>query len=184
MVTENRLVRDRFPQHVEIDQTVSLYREVSHAVAELFEFLAGVEHRFVFGGGRNDVIAFFGIHFGDAFDRQVVRFGGSAGEDDFARSRTDEIGDLFARFFHCLFGNPAEFVVAAGGVPEVFGEIRQHCVKNPRVHPRRRVIVEINRRLHFFLFASAIDRDAFRQVPDSAARARASEAQSEIRQDR
>ncbi len=150
---ENRLVGDRFPQHVEIDQPVALHRQIGHAIAELFELLAGIENRLVLGGGGNDVVAFFGIHLGHALDREVVGFGGAAGEDDFAGGGADEIGDLLARFIHGLLGLPAEFVIAAGGVTEVFGEVGQHRVEDARVHPRRRVIVEINGRLHFLSYS-------------------------------
>ena len=63
----------------------------------------------------------------------------------------DQIGNLLARFIHGLLGDPAELVIAAGGVAEVLREIGQHRVEDPRVHLRRRVIIEINGRLHFVL---------------------------------
>ena len=72
-------------QHVEIDQPVALHRQISDAIAVLFQLLAGIENRFVLGGRSDDVVAFFGIHLGHALDRQVVGFGGAAGEDDFLR---------------------------------------------------------------------------------------------------
>ena len=62
----------------------------------------------------------------------------------------DQIRNLLARLVHGLLGHPAELVIAAGGIAEIFGEIGHHRVEDPRVHLRRRVIIEINRRLHFF----------------------------------
>ena len=145
---QDRLVGDRFAQHVEIDQPVALHRQISDPIAVLLELLAGIEHRFVLGGRGDDVIAFFGIHLRHALDGEVVGFGGAAGENDFLRGGADQIRNLLARFVHRLLGHPAELVIAAGGVAEILGEIGQHRVEDPRVHRRRRVIVEINRRLH------------------------------------
>ena len=150
MRDQNRLVRDGLPQHVEIDQAVAFDRQVGDAVAVLFELLAGIENGFVLGGRGDDVVAFFGIHLGHAFDGEVVGLGGAAGEDDFAGRGADEVGDLFAGFVYGLLGHPAELVIAAGGVAEVFGEVGQHRVENAGVHARGRVIIEIYGRLHFF----------------------------------
>ena len=147
---ENRLIGDRFPQHVEIDQAVALHRQIGDPIAVLFELLAGIENGFVLGGGGDDVVAFFGIHLGHALDGEVVRFGGAAGEDDFARRGADQIGNLLARFIHRLLGHPAELVIAAGGIAEVLREIGQHRLEDAGVHLRGRVIVEINGRLHLF----------------------------------
>ncbi len=142
---ENGFVGDRFAQHVEIDQAIAFHRQIGDAVAVLFELLAGIENRFVLGRRGDDVVAFFGIHLGHAFDGKVVGFGGAAGEDDFLRRGADQIGNLFARFIHGLFGFPAEFMVAAGGVAEMFGEVGEHRVEDARIHSRGGVIVEINR---------------------------------------
>ena len=146
---QNRFVRNGLAQHVQIDQAVAFERQIRNPVAVLLKLLAGVEHRFMFRRRGDDVIALFGIHLGHAFDGEVVGFGGAAGEDDFARRGADEVCNLLAGFIDRLFGHPAELMIAAGGVAEVFGEVRQHRVENAGVHTRRRVIVEINGRLHF-----------------------------------
>src|SRR6185312_8010773 len=147
---ENRFIGDRFPQHVEVDESVAFDGQVGDAVAVLLELLAGVEDRFVFRYRRDNVIPFFGVHLGDALDREIVGFGRAGGEDDFAGGGADEVGDLFAGLVHGLFGDPAELVIAAGGIAEVLREVGQHGVENARVHRRRRVVVEINGCLHSF----------------------------------
>ena len=76
-------------------------------------------HRLVLGDARDDVIALLAVHLGDALDREVVRFGRAAREDDFLRVRADQIGDLLARLLDRLLGLPAERMVAAGRVAEV-----------------------------------------------------------------
>ncbi len=96
----------------------------------LFQALAGIKNRFVLGGRGDDVVALFGIHLGDTFDRQVVRFRRAAGEDDLFGSGADQVGDLLARFFDGLFGFPSEAVVAAGRVSENFHEVGPHRVKD------------------------------------------------------
>ena len=58
---------------IQIHQAVLLNRQIGDAHAVFFEALAGVEDGFVLRGGGDDVVAFFGIHLGDAFEGQVVR---------------------------------------------------------------------------------------------------------------
>ena len=80
--------------------------------------------------------------------RQVVRFGGAAGEDDLFGGRADQVGDLLAGLLHRFFGLPAEAVIAAGGVAEDVGEVRPHRLEHARVHRRGGVIVHVNRQFH------------------------------------
>ncbi len=145
---QDGLVRDRFAQHVQIHYAVGFHGQIRDAVPVLLEFLAGVEHRFVLGRRRDDVVAFFGVHLGHALDRQVVGFGGAAGENNFLGGRADQIRDLLARVVDCLFRFPPETVVAAGGVAEFLREVWQHGVDDSRVSRRRSVIIKINWRLH------------------------------------
>ena len=64
------------------------------------------------GDLRDDVIALFRVHLGDALNGQIVRFGGAAGENNFLRRCADQIGNLLARFLDGFFGFPAEAVIA------------------------------------------------------------------------
>ncbi len=116
---QDRFRRDGAAQVVEIDAAVLVHGQVGDFVAVLFQALAGVEHGLVLGHLRDDVVALLAVHLRDALDRQVVRFGGAAGEDDLLRRGVDQAGDLRARVFHRFFGRPAEGVVAAGGVAEL-----------------------------------------------------------------
>ncbi len=132
---QNRFRRDGLAQIVEIDAAVFLHRQIGDLVAVFLEALAGIEHGLVLGDLRDDVIALLAVHFGDALDGQVIRLGGAAGEDDLFRRGVDQLGDLGARDLDGLFGGPAESVVAAGGVAEFLGEVRQHGVKRPADRP-------------------------------------------------
>src|SRR5262249_4998854 len=137
-----------FANVLRINATVALNRQVSHLESVLFQALAGVEHSFVFDRLGDDVIALLAVHLGDALDHQVVAFSGSASEDDLFRSSGDQRGDLRASVFHGLFPSPAKGVVAAGGVAELFGEIRQHGANNARIDRRGGVIVHVNRQFY------------------------------------
>ena len=149
---ENRLVADRRFQLVEADPAVLVHRQIRDAIAFLLEALARVDHRFVLGDARDDVVALLAIHLGGAFNREVVRLCRAAREDDLLRVRADQIGDLLARLIHGLFGRPAERMIAAGGVAEFRREVRQHCLEDARVDRRRRVVVHVNRKLDRHLF--------------------------------
>ena len=156
---EDGLVGDRVSQLVEIDEAVLLHRQIGDAVAVLLEPLARVDHGFVLGHRRDDVIALLPVHLGDALDREVVGLGRAAREHDLFRVGADEIRDLLARRVDGLLGGPAERMVPAGGVAEMLREERQHRVHDTRIDGRRRVIVEINRKFdgHFVLSAGPED---------------------------
>ena len=94
---EDRLVGDRRAQLVEADAAVLLHRQVGDARALLLELLARVDHRLVLGDARDDVVALLAVHLGDALDREVVRLGGAAREDDLLRVGADQLGHLLAR---------------------------------------------------------------------------------------
>ena len=117
---EDRFGREGELQIIELDAPVARDRQVSDFAAGLFEMLADVEHGLVLGDLGDYVAALLTIGLGDAFQRQIDRFGRAAGEDNFARIRADQAGDLRASGFDGLFGFPPKFVVAAGGVAELF----------------------------------------------------------------
>ena len=107
------------------------------------------------GGRGDDVVALLGVHLGDALDRQIVRFGGAAGEDDLLGGGADQARDLLARLLHRLLGFPAEAVIAAGGIAEDLEEIRLHRLEHARIHRRGRVIVHVNRQFHILSFITS-----------------------------
>ncbi len=106
------------------------------------------EDRLVLGGRRDDVVALFGVHLGHALQRQIVRFGGAAGEHDLLGGRPDQARDLLARLLDRFLGFPAKAVIAAGGVPEGLKEIRLHRLEHARIHRRGRVIVHVDWQFH------------------------------------
>ena len=135
-------------QVVEIDQAVFLHRQVGDAIAVFFEALAGIEHGFVLGDRGDDVVAFLAVHLGHAFDGEVVALGRAGGEDDFFGGGADQLGDALARRLHAFFAGPAERVIAAGGVAELFHEVGQHLLQHPGIHGRGGVVVHIDGQLH------------------------------------
>ena len=141
---EDGLVGDSSAQLVQINQAFFAHRQVGDLAAVLLQPLAGVEHGFVLGDGGYDVVAFLAVHLGHALDGQVVGLSGAGGEDDLLRSGVDEGGDLLAGGVNPLLGLPAEAVVAAGGVAELVGEVRQHRLQHPRVHRGGSVVIHIN----------------------------------------
>src|SRR5580704_3685837 len=138
-------------QLIQVDAPILLHRQIGDFEAVFFEALAGVEDSFVLDGLGDDVVALFAEHFRDALDHQVVGFGCAAGENDLFRRGVDQRSDLLARGFNGLFAGPAEAVVAARGVSELFREIGQHRFHNARIDGRGRVIIHVNRQLdrHF-----------------------------------
>src|SRR6266852_2656966 len=102
----------------------------------------------MFRGRRDDMIALLGIHLGHAFERQVVRLGGAAGEYDLFRGCADEVRDLFTGLLDRLFRLPPEAVVAAGSIPEHVGEVGRHRGEDAWIDRRRRVIVHVDRQFH------------------------------------
>ena len=112
----------------------------------------------------DDVVALFAVHFRGAFERQVVRFGGAAGEDDLLRRRVDQTGDLRARVLDRFFGRPAKGVVAARGIAELLVEVGQHRFDHARVHRSGGVVIHVNRQFNGHACVSRLE---FFRSPDA-----------------
>lgn len=69
---QNGVVTHRCFELVEIDDAVALRRQVGHFKPFALKLTAGVQHRFVLGLAGDDVLAFFLIKVGSAFNRQVI----------------------------------------------------------------------------------------------------------------
>ena len=149
---EDRFVRNRFPQIIQINKPSIVDREESNSKSFLFKMLTGVEDGLVLGDRRNDVVALLAIHPGDALDCQIVGFGCAAGDYNLSRISADQCSDLLPSLFHGFFRFPTEFVVAACGIPELVRQVRHHRFEHTRVERGRRVIVHINRQLNHFGF--------------------------------
>jgi hypothetical protein len=145
---QDRLVGDRVGDLRRGDQAVGGRRQVRDREAVALEALAGVERRLVLGLDGDDVLARLAVVRGDALDGQVDRLGRARGDDDLLGVAADQRGDLAAGGLDGGLGGPAEHVVAAGGVAEVLGEVRQHRLEHARIDRRRRVVVHEDGQLH------------------------------------
>src|SRR5262249_55680245 len=79
----------------------------------------------------------------EAKDRQVVRLGGAAREDDLVSIGVEQCSGLFARVLQSLPGTPSD-AVRAGRIAVRVGRVRPHRLPDGRQHRRRGVVVEIN----------------------------------------
>ena len=138
---KQRLIGNRFAQPLQVESAFSIYAEQAHSEAFTFERETRIEHCPVFGHGRDDVTAILRGASGDPFDRKVVRLGCAAREDDVPMASTDERGDLLTGLLHRFAGFPAEWMVFAGRVAEVFREERQHRIEHTTIDRRRGVRV-------------------------------------------
>ena len=127
-----------------IHQPIAVHRQPCYARAAPLQPAANVQHRLMLDGASDDVIALAGVRLRHAFDRQVIRLGRAAGEDNFLRRRADQPRDLLARFLHGLLRLPPELVVAAGRVSELPGEIRHHRRQHARVERGGGVMIQVN----------------------------------------
>lgn len=112
--------------------------------ARLLQPLAERQHRRMFDGGSN----YFrpprlGFECGE--DRGIIGFGAAGGEDDLViELRPQERLQLLPPLLHRR-PNLRPEGVHRGGVPELLGEKRQHRINDPRIDPRRGVIIEVDR---------------------------------------
>ncbi len=94
----------------QVDDTVALRRQVSHFKPFTLELTTGVQHGFVFGFAGDDVLAFFLIEIGCTFDRQVIGFGRTGGENNLTRVSANQLGNLITGDIYRLFSMPAKTV--------------------------------------------------------------------------
>jgi hypothetical protein len=108
-----------------------------------------IEHCFVLDSTGEDVIALLSVSFGYALDREVIRLGGAAGENNFPWGcRTDQRCDLFPRPIDCRFTVPTKNMIATRSVAELLCEERQHRFHYPGIDLGGGVIVHVNRQFH------------------------------------
>jgi hypothetical protein len=77
---------------------------------------------------------------------QVVGFGGATGEDDLAGRRANGGSHLTPGLLDSGLRLPSPLVSGRGRIAEVFREVRQHPLEDPRIEGRRGVAVEIDGR--------------------------------------
>ena len=110
--------------------------------------LAGVEDGLVLGLQGDDVVALGPVELDHALERQVVRLGGAAGEDDLLGLGADERRHLGARLLDRRLGLPAERMVARRGVPEVLPQVGQHRLQHARVERGGGVVIHVDGKAH------------------------------------
>ena len=125
-------------------------------LAHALQALARVEDGLVLGLQRDDVVALGPVELGHALQSQVVRLGGTAGEDDLVGLRPDEGGHLGTRLLDRRLGPPAECMVARSGVPEVLPQVGEHRLEHARVERGRGMVVHVDRKVHRVVWASCL----------------------------
>jgi len=145
---QDRLVRERLADLLDVDDPVGLHGHVRHLEPLPLEALERVDARALLDDGGDDVVALLLVHLGHALEGEVDRLGAARGEDELLRiARADQRGDLGARGVDRALRLPSERMVAAGRVPELLGEVRQHRLDHARVARRRRLRVHEDRKL-------------------------------------
>ena len=96
----------------------------------------------------NDVVPFGGIGLRHSEESEVVRFGGAAGENDFAGSCTNEFGNLPSTDLYRFFGFPPKDMVSTGRVSIIVPKIGKHSIQHPRVEGGRGMVIHVNGKLH------------------------------------
>jgi hypothetical protein len=147
-ISASGLILDRALEAIEIDQPARLDRQVSRAKAFLLHRRGAFEHAFMLGHqGHDMVLAELLVEAQRAFDREVVRFGRARGEDDLPWIGMDERRKLTARALDRRFGLAAISMGDRRRIAEFLGEPGQHRLQHARIAGRRRLVIEIDRRL-------------------------------------
>ena len=101
----------------------------------------------MFRRDRNDAaarIAHAGGESCGALDGYIVCLGGAGRENDLARFRTDQSGNLTARLFDGRLGLLSHDVFGAVRIAVILGEERQHGCNDPRVAARGSLIIQVD----------------------------------------
>src|SRR5712671_3848206 len=88
-----------------------------------------------------------------ALDGEVVSLGCAGGPDHLLGIGIDERRHVLARLFDCLLGLPAVGVRTARGIAEMLREVRNHLLRDARVHRRGRGVIQVDRQLHAATFS-------------------------------
>ena len=124
-------------------ESVLVHGKIGHLEALALQRLAGVKHRVVLDGARDDVAPLGGVGPGEALEGPVVRFGAAAREEDFARRRADEAGQALAGGSHGVGGLLAQGV-NGGRIAEMLGEVGGHGLHHFGANGRRGRMVKVD----------------------------------------
>src|SRR5574343_1122895 len=142
---EDGVRADRGFERIHAQQAVVLHVQVGHVKALTLQFAHGVEHGLVLGLDGDQVLAAGFVKLRRALEGQVVRLGGAAGPDDFARIGTDQVGHILAGFLDGFFGLPAPGMAAGSRVAEMLTQPGNHGDEHTRVARRGGTVVHVDR---------------------------------------
>ena len=128
-----------------IDHAVFVHRQIRHGDAESLQGLGRAQHGVMLDPGGDEVARPLGRH--QALHGEVVGFRSAGGEDDLLGPRPQETRHPLAGGVESLPGLPPE-TVNAGGVAEVFSEVRKHLRHDLGMHGRRRVVIQVHSTAH------------------------------------
>ena len=121
---------DRLLEDLEVNEAIGLHWKVGDVKPFVLEFAARVEDALMVNLGSNDVLLLVSVERCDTLEAEIVRLGGSTGEDDFLLLSSDQARDMFSGVFTSLFGLPSEAVGTGVRVSETLSQVWEHLVKN------------------------------------------------------
>ncbi len=136
------------PNIVRIDPAGAVDRHIGDFEPLLFKGLTGVQDGFVLGGGGDNMVALIAVGPGNAFEGEIIGFGGTTGKDDLFGFGIDECGHLFPRCLHGFLCLPAVAMRAAGSIAKFFGEIGHHSLEHSGSERCSGMMIEVNWSLH------------------------------------
>ena len=98
---------DGLLQDLQVDETLSRDRQVSHLEPFIFEFSAGVEHALMIDLSGDNVALFITVEACETLQAEIVRFSCATSEDDLLAGGTDEVSNMLSCVFACLLAFPA-----------------------------------------------------------------------------
>ena len=130
---QNRIGPDCGFEGFQIEQAIGLHIHVSDFKTLALQLAHGIQHRFVLGFHRDQMLAFGFVETSSALDGEVVGFGGARSPDDFARVCANQRRHLLTRLFHRSFRLPAPCMRARSRVAEMLAQPRDHRIHHPWV---------------------------------------------------
>ncbi|MDT4868051.1 hypothetical protein FQZ97_1029930 [compost metagenome] len=147
---QNGVLAQRRLDHGRRDQAVFARFDIGHFEAFALQLAGGIQYRLVLDLRGHDVLALATVEVGNAFDRQVVRLGGTGRPDDLARVSIDQLGNLTTTVLDSLLGLPAKHMGARCRIAEVTidQQTLTHFLRHSRIDRSGGGIIEVNRQFH------------------------------------
>ncbi|GBD12464.1 hypothetical protein HRbin24_00471 [bacterium HR24] len=127
---------------LQVDESLSVDRQIGDAEALLLQALGGMEHSVMLDGRHDDMVAPLPHGLGHTAQGQVVGLGSARGEDDLLGPAAQGLGHGAPGPLQPL-ARLLRLQVHAGGVPPVLGEVREHGFQHAGVQGRGGGVVEI-----------------------------------------